>query len=117
MVAASGSVELSLIQEAGTSVTLFAPGWTFENFDGKDFGSIDRKFWVGDGSDPESNPVKPISYFVSEKACGGPEFFFTNFNRAFGKGRWVNGVVCFTLRARFLTLCRTDIECLYNRKP
>ena len=108
---------LSLIREAGTSAALFAPGWTFENFDGKDFESIDRKFWVGDGSDVGSNPVKPISYFVSKKACGGPEFFFTNFNRAFGKGWWVNGVVCFTLRARFPTSCHTDIECLHNRNP
>ena len=108
---------LSLIREAGTSAALFAPGWTFENFNGKDFESIDRKFWVGDGSDVESNPVKPVSYFVSEKVCGGPEFFFTNFNRAFGKGWWVNGVVCFTPRARFLTSCCTDIECLYNRNP
>ena len=108
---------LSLIREAGTSAALFAPGWTYEDFSGKDFESMDLKFWVGDGSDPESNPVKPISYFVSEKVCGGPEFFFTNFNRAFGKGWWVNGVVCFTLRTRFLTLCRTDIEPLYNRNP
>jgi len=108
---------LSLIREAGTSVALFAPGWTYEHFGGKDFESIDRKFWVGDGSDVGSNPVKPVSYFVSEKACGGPEFFFTNFNRAFGKGWWVNGVVCFTPRSRFPTPCRTDIGCLHNRKP
>ena len=108
---------LSLIQEAGTSAALFAPGWTYEHFGGKAFESIDRMLWVGDGSDPESNPMKPISYFVSKKACGGPEFFFTNFNRAFGKGWWVNGVVCFTLCARFLTPCHTDIGCLHNRKP
>jgi len=92
---------LSLIRDAGTSAALFAPGWTYENFGGKDFESIDRKFWVGDGSDIESNSVKPISYFASGKTCGGPEFFFTNFNRALGNGWWVNGVVCFTLAQAF----------------
>ena len=90
---------LSLIREAGTSAALFAPGWTYEHFSGKDFESVDRKFWVNEGyyyECAEGTLVAPISYFVSKKACGGPEFFFTNFNRAFGKGWWVNGVVCFT---------------------
>ena len=116
---------LSLIQDAGTSAALFAPGWTYEHFGGKDFESVDRKFWVGEGGYyTEYSPVKPVSYFFSERACGGPEFFFTSFkffftsfNRAFGKGWWVNGVVCFTLRARLPTLCLTDIGCLHNRKP
>ncbi|PWW76812.1 Glycoside Hydrolase Family 85 protein [Tuber magnatum] len=107
---------LSAIRRVGTSAALFAPGWTYENFDGKDFESVDRKFWVGDGGDVESNPVKPVSHFVSEKTCGGSEFFFTNFNRGFGKGWWVNGVVSFTPHQHFLTPSRADSECLYNRK-
>ena len=80
------SKALSLIREAGTSAALFPPGWTYENFGGQDFESIDRNFWVGGGGGTIFDSVKPISYFVSEKACGGPEFFFTNFNTAFGGG-------------------------------
>ena len=85
------------IRQAGTSVALFAPGWTYEHFGGRDFESVDRRFWVGEsGYFAEGSFKNPISYFVSGKACGGLEFFFTSFNRAFGKGWWVNGVVCFT---------------------
>ena len=108
-------VALSAIRKAGTSAVLFAPGWTYESSGGKNFESVDRKFWVGDGSDVESNTQKPVSYFVSEKACGGSAFFFTNFNRGFGKGWWVDGVVRFVLCAP-PTSCRADIECLRNRK-
>ncbi|RPA94712.1 hypothetical protein L873DRAFT_1792791 [Choiromyces venosus 120613-1] len=94
---------LSAIHKVGTSAALFAPGWTFEHFDGENFESIDRKFWVGDGSDVESNPVKPVSYFVSEKPCGGSQFFYTSFNRAFGKGWWIDGVVRSTPQPHFPT--------------
>ncbi|CAZ86246.1 unnamed protein product [Tuber melanosporum] len=101
---------LSAIWRAGTSAALFAPGWTYEHFDGKDFETVDRRFWVGDGGDVEGSSVKPVSYFVSEKACGGSEFFVTNFNRGFGKGWWVDGIVCSTPRAHTPTPCPADIK-------
>ncbi|KAG0643132.1 glycosyl hydrolase family 85-domain-containing protein [Tuber brumale] len=101
---------LSAIRKAGTSAALFVPGWTYEHFDGKNFETIERRFWVGDGGDVKGSPVKPVSYFASEKACGGLEFFVTNFNRGFRKGWWVGGVVCSTPRGDYPTPCLADMK-------
>ncbi|KAG0130090.1 hypothetical protein HOY82DRAFT_609791 [Tuber indicum] len=101
---------LSAIRKAGTTVALFAPGRTYRHFNGKHFETIDWRFFVDDGGDIEGSPMKPVSHFVSEKACGGSEFFFTNFNGGFGKGRWVDGVVCSTTRARSPISCRANIN-------
>ncbi|KAG0137548.1 hypothetical protein HOY82DRAFT_649283 [Tuber indicum] len=60
------------------------------HFNGKDFGTVNRRFFVGNGSDIDGTPINLVSHLVSEKACGGSEFFFTNFKEGFGKGRWVD---------------------------
>jgi endo-beta-N-acetylglucosaminidase D len=36
---------LKMIKEAGTSTAIFAPGWTYENFDGFRFEDKELKFW------------------------------------------------------------------------
>ncbi|KAG0137536.1 hypothetical protein HOY82DRAFT_575989 [Tuber indicum] len=90
---------LSAIPMAGNSAALFAPRWTYEYFDGKAFQTVDQRFWVGDGDDVEVSPVKLVSYFVSEKVCGG-----------FGKRWWIDGVVCSIPRFHSPTLCRAYIN-------
>jgi len=77
---------LKEIQSNGLSAGLFAPGWTFENFDGKDFHQIDRRFWTG-----ESSSAGSVADFVGNREAGTQRFFYTNFNRAFGSGFWLRG--------------------------
>ncbi|KAG0126881.1 hypothetical protein HOY82DRAFT_626739 [Tuber indicum] len=79
---------LSAIWKAGTSVGLLTPGWTYEHFNGKDFETVDSKFWVSDGGDVEGSPVV----------------------KGFRKGWWIDGVVCSTPRTHYPTPCRADIK-------
>ncbi|KAF3906669.1 hypothetical protein ABW20_dc0109960 [Dactylellina cionopaga] len=78
---------LSVIRPAGLSAAIFAPGWVFENFDGLKFEERNRKFWInGEASDLELL-CRPVAEFAPVWEAGTHEFFYTNFNRGYGK-RW-----------------------------
>lgn len=85
---------------------LFAPGWTFENFDGQDFHSVDRKFWVGDETSLEE--PGPVSEYCSVRESGTEHYFYTNFNRGFGRALWLKGEVW--ISPPFPPLDITDME-------
>ncbi|KAF3907130.1 hypothetical protein ABW21_db0204803 [Orbilia brochopaga] len=78
---------LAAVRERQLSAVLFAPGWTFENFDGLKFAQRNRKFWIdGEAADPELI-CRPVIEFVPAWAMGSEKFFYTNFNRGYGK-KW-----------------------------
>lgn len=75
-------VALGEIVNYGLSAALFAPGWTWENFEGKRFYEIEKLFWAG------------VETTVAVMPLGSSESFYTNFNRGFGDGLWLRGKVC-----------------------
>ncbi|KAF3934320.1 hypothetical protein ABW19_dt0208585 [Dactylella cylindrospora] len=76
---------LAVIKPAQLSAAIFAPGWVFENFDGLNFEARNRKFWIdGEAADPELI-CRPVAEFAPAWEAGTNRFFYTNFNRAFGK--------------------------------
>ena len=84
---------MEAIQHAGLSAALFAPGWVFENFDGDNFRLRDRKFWISsDAFEPESSN-QPVAKYAPLLESGSRSFFYTNFNRGFGKGWWSQSMV------------------------
>ncbi|KAF8468382.1 glycoside hydrolase [Kalaharituber pfeilii] len=90
---------LTLIQRYELAVALFAPGWTYEFLGADKFWENDRRFWVGgcyqqDSKGTAGTAYGPIAEYVSLQACGSSSFFYTNFNRGFGKGWKVRGQVC-----------------------
>ncbi|KAG0138692.1 hypothetical protein HOY82DRAFT_534459 [Tuber indicum] len=87
---------------------------------GKDFGTVNRRIFVGDGSDIEGTPMNLVSHLVSEKACGGSEFLFTNFKEEFGKGNKGPGYTMGTHRCAVNPSSREppDRGCYYpDREP
>ncbi|KAI5787164.1 glycosyl hydrolase family 85-domain-containing protein [Geopyxis carbonaria] len=74
-------IALSAIAAAGTSVALFAPGWTFENYNGEHFAVQDLRFWFG------------VSAHVQAHPAGTAKYFHTTFNRGFGRGFWLDGAL------------------------
>ncbi|KAF8245858.1 hypothetical protein K440DRAFT_633188 [Wilcoxina mikolae CBS 423.85] len=81
------TIALDEIQKHGLAAAMFAPGWTWENFQGKGFHEVERKFWVGDGT-----PQAPgVAKCVTNKPVGTSSFFYTSFNRGFGQGFWLRG--------------------------
>jgi mannosyl-glycoprotein endo-beta-N-acetylglucosaminidase len=74
-------VALEEVRKAGLQASLFAPGWTWENFGGTGFREVERKFW---GVVAETVAPKPAG-------CNGE--FYTCFSRGFGSGFWVLGKV------------------------
>lgn len=65
----------------GAAAAMFAPGWTWENFDGKDFEKNDQKFW------------NIVGQYVEAHTAGTVSTLHTTFNRGFGEGWWVKGKV------------------------
>ncbi|KAL7270457.1 hypothetical protein RUND412_006843 [Rhizina undulata] len=82
---------LKEIHKEGLSTALFAPGWTYENFDGKDFHAVDRKFWIGDEEEKRARGHGAIADYATLRECGTEDFFYTNFNRGFGSSFWLKG--------------------------
>lgn len=81
---------LAAVRSRSLSAALFAPGWTFENFDGKDFQAIDKRFWLGD-EDLDPAAPGPLADYIEVKASGSEYYFYTNFNRGFGDALWLKG--------------------------
>ncbi|KAH8145376.1 uncharacterized protein LAJ45_10659 [Morchella importuna] len=81
---------LAVIRDHCLSAALFAPGWTFENFDGKDFQAIDKRFWLGDETSDPTAP-RPLADYIEVKESGSEYYFYTNFNRGFGNALWLKG--------------------------
>ncbi|KAF3216230.1 hypothetical protein TWF191_009061 [Orbilia oligospora] len=78
---------LSVIRPAGLSAAIFAPGWVFENFDGRNFEERNRKFWInGEATDTELI-CRPVAEFAPVWEAGTEAFFYTDFNRGYGK-KW-----------------------------
>lgn len=78
-------IPLQLINRYGLSVALFAPGWTYENFDGRAFHTLDRRFWMGEGLG------EGVASCVDTHPAGTTKFFYTNFNRGYGSSWWLRG--------------------------
>ncbi|KAK6349876.1 hypothetical protein TWF696_006137 [Orbilia brochopaga] len=82
---------LSAIRDHCLSAAVFAPGWTFEHFNGLQFEERNRKLWIdGRAADPEL-PCRPIKDYVPVWPVGTEQFFYTNFNRGFGKKWFMEG--------------------------
>lgn len=103
------TVALDAIQKYGLAAAMFAPGWTWENFEGKGFHEVERKFWVGDGTPQALGVAK----YVTNKPAGTSSFFYTAFNRGFGRGFWLRGKVFLPPNKRHLMLTSEET---YRRK-
>ncbi|ORY99667.1 glycoside hydrolase [Lobosporangium transversale] len=84
---------LEVIQRDKTSCALFAPAWTYEFLDKKDFLTNDRLFWTGFHGDKDNKAFLPISAYIPARPSGCSSWFYSNFDRGFGHGFWVNGKV------------------------
>ncbi|KAF3284146.1 hypothetical protein TWF970_011365 [Orbilia oligospora] len=78
---------LSVIRPAGLSAAIFAPGWVFENFDGQNFEERNRKFWINGGATDTELICRPVAEFAPVWEAGTEAFFYTDFNRGYGK-KW-----------------------------
>lgn len=78
---------LSVIRPAGLSAAIFAPGWVFENFDGQNFEERNRKFWINGGATDTELICRPVAEFAPVWEAGTQDFFYTDFNRGYGK-KW-----------------------------
>ena len=82
---------LEEVRKAGLhAAALFAPGWTWENFQGLGFRGVERKFW---GVVEESVVAHP---------AGSKDGFYTCFNRGFGDKLFMKGKVLFPSAPLFL---------------
>ncbi|KAG0352894.1 hypothetical protein BG005_007721 [Podila minutissima] len=105
---------LEVIQRDRTSVALFAPAWTYQFLGKSNFMAQDQLFWtgyngvgvhaeslaaphgegielvLGDGKTFEGE-FKPVSAYIPARPSGCSSWFYTSFDRGFGKGFWVNG--------------------------
>ncbi|KAG0336287.1 hypothetical protein BG000_006733 [Podila horticola] len=105
---------LKVIQRDRTSAALFAPAWTYEHLGKDNFMAQDQLFWtgyngagihaeslaaphgegielvLGDGKKFEGH-FQPVSAYIPARPSGCLSWFYTNFDRGFGKGFWVNG--------------------------
>lgn len=72
-------IALEEIRKAGLQAALFAPGWTWEHYEGKNFRNVEKKFWG------------VVAQTVEPKPAGDKDGFYTSFNRGFGSGLWVQG--------------------------
>ncbi|KAG0024932.1 hypothetical protein BGZ82_010304 [Podila clonocystis] len=105
---------LEVIQRDRTSAALFAPAWTYQHLGKANFMAQDQLFWtgyngagihaeslaaphgegielvLGDGKKFEGK-FKPLSAYIPARPSGCSSWFYTNFDRGFGKGFWVNG--------------------------
>lgn len=98
---------INFLRVYSSNVALFAPAWTYENFDPIDeFLERDRKFWIGEINDayPGGSVGTYIAHYnaaFTQRKNGGMSFY-TNFSRGEGqlfkvKGKtvfnkkWVNG--------------------------
>lgn len=107
---------LEVIQRDRTSCALFAPAWTYESLGKDNFMAQDQLFWTGyngagihaeslaaphgegieivrgDGKKLEG-AFQPVAAYIPARPSGCPSWFYTNFDRGFGQGFWVNGKV------------------------
>ncbi|MBD2483965.1 jacalin-like lectin [Planktothrix sp. FACHB-1365] len=89
----------------GTSVGLFAPGWTFEEGSGgkehhKNFEARDKKFWIGEGAGHEKNSENCIAQHIPERPVPAALPFYTNFDRGRGHKFTVRGKEVSTRKLR-----------------
>ncbi|KAG0080508.1 hypothetical protein BGZ92_000626 [Podila epicladia] len=110
----AASRALKIIQRDRTSVALFAPAWTYQFLGKTNFMAQDQLFWTGyngAGLHAESlaaphgegielvlgdgkkftGEFKPVSAYIPARPSGCSSWFYTSFDRGFGKGFWVNG--------------------------
>ncbi|EWC45568.1 hypothetical protein DRE_05426 [Drechslerella stenobrocha 248] len=78
---------LSVIRPADLSAAIFAPGWTFENFDGVRFEERNRKFWIDNDAADADLVCRPVAEFAPAWEAGTERFFYTDFNRGHGS-KW-----------------------------
>ncbi|KAK9701298.1 hypothetical protein K7432_011784 [Basidiobolus ranarum] len=87
---------LHVIADASISAAIFAPAWTYENFQGRNFVDNESKFWHGNGFNHHC-----VSQFVKPHIAPGDTRFVTNFDQGVGtqfaihgkpvhKGNWLN---------------------------
>ncbi|KAK6536293.1 hypothetical protein TWF281_000535 [Arthrobotrys megalospora] len=81
---------LSVIRPAGLSAAVFAPGWVFEHFDGQNFEARNRKFWINGVATDPGLICRPVAEFAPVWEAGTEDFFYTNFNRGYGR-KWFQG--------------------------
>jgi endo-beta-N-acetylglucosaminidase D len=99
---------LKIIQEAKTSVALFAPAWTWEYFGGKDFDKIEKRFWMDSEASiklPQIEPYPTTFPILGEKKGSVGDFvtsrklelgqlgLYTNFDCGIGEGYYIRGQV------------------------
>ena len=81
----------------GTSVGLFAPGWTFENAPGtgsqhhENFEKYDTEYWIGKGAGHGAGSQDCIAQYIGARPIPSPLPFFTNFDRGRGSQFAVHG--------------------------
>lgn len=97
-------IAMNLLRKYSSNIALFAPAWTYENFEKENFVPNDRKFWIGDNtSDDFSDPVsRYVSHYTTPMYIKDQNVkFYTNFSvgegskfRVFAhtvfKNNWVN---------------------------
>ncbi|CCH42567.1 Cytosolic endo-beta-N-acetylglucosaminidase [Wickerhamomyces ciferrii] len=99
------SIAINALKKSQSNVALFAPAWTYENFDKEDFYHNDKKFWLGnDSSDFTGGSVSTYvkHYTAPVYTKNGNAIFYTNFSTGEGSkfrvfaqtvfnNNWVNG--------------------------
>lgn len=96
---------INYLKRYSTNVALFAPAWTYENFEEDQFLIKDRKFWIGDQTSDETggSVATYVSHYTTPVYVKDQNVkFYTNFSvgegtkyRVFAhtvfKNNWVNG--------------------------
>jgi hypothetical protein len=86
---------MKLIKLYSSNIALFAPAWTYENFNRSDFVLNDQQFWVDEIHD-ENNPSGSVSTYVEHFTSpmyenGHDTVFYTSFSQGDGNGFSVEG--------------------------
>ncbi|AMD18524.1 HBL378Wp [Eremothecium sinecaudum] len=87
-------IAINAVKKASSNITLFAPAWTYENFQYNDFPDIDDEFWAKisksvKSSDDDSKEFEAVPWYINSDSVS----FLTLFSTGSGSFFNFNGTI------------------------